>query len=649
MSMSARVILDSIGPNDVRLTTFELTLPRIVLAEFNTHRMLCLAGDSVLEFDLPSAKTGRKLYKMRLDEFVDKWTGGARREGSNPKQDLDTSWAEDAAVYSTYEVASRLGMANTSPVNRACREGDLKAFRRDGDRAWWTTGADVKRWRRTSPEHTRFDMRARLAGMRIRQFNEATQDIQWSHVVNAVYSGVKEVFELRAGDYVVAGSKDHLILTSRGWQRIEDIQVGEFIVVRKFGKHEDERADPLRLKKIDGRWRSGWQRKMRDELAAQDPVCRKCRHKSGVCIHHIVPVYEAPELAFDAKNITLLCEFCHESEHEKQGWQGGTYLYGGMAEVREIRARGLQPTYDLEIAGAFPNFIANGVVVHNSRNSASSRAIPFAKMVERVRHDPFVPKRWPRNQKGMQATEYLEGKDEVNAEALWKCVRSDVVGYAQGLADLDVHKAICNRLLEPFLFHTIVFTATELENFYALRADKMAQDEIREPTEMLIEAYEKSTPMQLKSGEWHLPFVTDYDLFREENGQWSARHDEAGRISDKGTLELVDPDWLYWTKISAARCARVTHLNHEGKRDLVDDEALYKRLVQPGHMSPLEHPAQALTREQWRVQATEMASDWIYDRVPVGNFWGWLQFRKTIEHEHNAKELRAARDKVLLG
>jgi len=34
MSYDARIIADSIGPNGARVTTFELTMPRIVLAEF---------------------------------------------------------------------------------------------------------------------------------------------------------------------------------------------------------------------------------------------------------------------------------------------------------------------------------------------------------------------------------------------------------------------------------------------------------------------------------------------------------------------------------------------------------------------------------------------------------------------------------------
>ena len=39
MSYDARIIADSMGPNGARVTTFELTMPRIVLAEHNTHRM----------------------------------------------------------------------------------------------------------------------------------------------------------------------------------------------------------------------------------------------------------------------------------------------------------------------------------------------------------------------------------------------------------------------------------------------------------------------------------------------------------------------------------------------------------------------------------------------------------------------------------
>ena len=40
MATSSRILADSIGPHSVRLTTFEVSLPRPFLSEFNTHRML---------------------------------------------------------------------------------------------------------------------------------------------------------------------------------------------------------------------------------------------------------------------------------------------------------------------------------------------------------------------------------------------------------------------------------------------------------------------------------------------------------------------------------------------------------------------------------------------------------------------------------
>jgi len=40
MGYSARILADSLNPVGVRLTSFEITYPRIIIAELNTHRML---------------------------------------------------------------------------------------------------------------------------------------------------------------------------------------------------------------------------------------------------------------------------------------------------------------------------------------------------------------------------------------------------------------------------------------------------------------------------------------------------------------------------------------------------------------------------------------------------------------------------------
>jgi hypothetical protein len=75
--------------------------------------------------------------------------------------------------------------------------------------------------------------------------------------------------------------------------------------------------------------------------------------------------------------------------------------------------------------------------------------------------------------------------------------------------------------------------------------------------------------------------------------------------------------------MSAARCARVSYLNHEGKRTTIEEDlALFDRLMggDVKHASPTEHQA----------KVPEVLSDWLYK---PSNLRAWLQFRRTIEGE----------------
>jgi hypothetical protein len=83
-----------------------------------------------------------------------------------------------------------------------------------------------------------------------------------------------------------------------------------------------------------------------------------------------------------------------------------------------------------------------------SRNSASSRAIPVKKMLERVRDNPFVPDYWGKNQRGMQASEEISDADRSQAVFAWRELRNRARNAAWYLAaseeegGLDVHKQI---------------------------------------------------------------------------------------------------------------------------------------------------------------------------------------------------------------
>ena len=260
----------------------------------------------------------------------------------------------------------------------------------------------------------------------------------------------------------------------------------------------------------------------------------------------------------------------------------------------------------------FPRFVLAEFNTHRvfSRNSASSRAIPFEKQLARIRNDPFIPIYWGKNQPGMQASVELEGAEREIAIEDWLKARDDVVGHALELYHAGVHKQTVNRLLEPWMWHTVIVTATEWSNFFALRANEMAQPEIRVIAEKMKELYNASEPHLIREGEWHMPYIQPNEL------TWAQEYPgEAG-------------------KISAARCARVSYLTHDGKRDLDADLMLYKRLVEGGHMSPLEHVATPhLVDNDWP-RRSEPGSR----VIPVsggfcGNFCGWKQLRKFVSNE----------------
>lgn len=230
-----------------------------------------------------------------------------------------------------------------------------------------------------------------------------------------------------------------------------------------------------------------------------------------------------------------------------------------------------------------------------SRNSASSRAIPIKEQIRRVMADPYIPLHWGVNRSGMQADAELNEDEIRQAKSVWLKARDNAVSSVEELLEIGLHKQVTNRLLEPFMWQTILVTSTEWDNFYALRANAQAHPEIRRSAELMREAQQASTPKLVKLLGWHLPLIQPDEL------DWATDNTE----------EAI--------KVSIGRCARVSYLTHDGKRDHAKDVELYERLVTSGHMSPLEH----------------VATPFFDRRMWSGNFQGWKQFRKTVPNEND--------------
>ena len=155
----------------------------------------------------------------------------------------------------------------------------------------------------------------------------------------------------------------------------------------------------------------------------------------------------------------------------------------------------------------YPRFIHSELMTHRvfSRNSASSRAIPIRKMIDAVRAEPAMPMWWGRNQSGMQARDPLDPASQALAEVEWRKALDDALTHAERLAakDINLHKQLVNRILEPFAWITVIITATEWANFFTQRTHEDAQPELRHIAELMLTAYRAGEPCALAHGEWH--------------------------------------------------------------------------------------------------------------------------------------------------
>jgi thymidylate synthase ThyX len=272
----------------------------------------------------------------------------------------------------------------------------------------------------------------------------------------------------------------------------------------------------------------------------------------------------------------------------------------------------------------FPRIVLSEFNTHRalSRNSASSRAVPFKKMLELVKTNPFVPIKWMKDHTGMQGTEYLNLTEAVLCNEAWLEARNAAINQAMIMNQWGLTKQICNRLLEPFMWHKVICTGTDFENFFALRADDAAEIHIQDLSFKMLEAYNSSTPKKLKAGEWHIPFGDQFDDKRVLQAYQNIMNEAWGVHAFDG----VDYNKVlseYKLKIATARCARVSYNNFEGKDDYNDDLKLYDRLLVGGHMSPFEHCSRSMTNLEY-----------IPSYGQCGNFRGFIQLRKTIENEN---------------
>lgn len=382
----------------------------------------------------------------------------------------------------------------------------------------------------------------------------------------------------------------------------------------------------------------------------------------------------------------------------------------------------------------FPRIILSELNTHRmlTKNSASSRAIPFQKNLKSVIDNCFIPIAWQLDHPGMQGNQYIDRNevfeldgfmkaafhtlntqepafqespdylkkaaverkkldaklaimekyltaykyDKKTLDQWWLFARDKAVESACILHILGATKQICNRILEPFMWHTVLITGNihpkSLGNFFELRCPAYSinghvfkskkeyikiyeiQQEVAEAVkydplfwfkkntgkaeihimalaESMYDNWKESTPTMLKSGEWHMPFSNILDAEKIRTSITWPGHDSANPAPDSYYLDMMNSQAL---KISTAMSARTsytvvgdeTEISYERLCIIHDDMANQK----PFHASPFEHCAQCMTDDERIIYINGNIDDQD-SKGWLRNFRGFKQYRHMVE------------------
>lgn len=318
----------------------------------------------------------------------------------------------------------------------------------------------------------------------------------------------------------------------------------------------------------------------------------------------------------------------------------------------------------------FPRIILSEVNTYKmlEKNTSSSRAIPFEKMVEVVDKEPFVPLAFQTHHKGMQGTEYITNREEIDyLEVKWLIAKDTAVESAYQLYNNGITKQLTNRILEPFMWVTQLCTGTresfkhlfeqrcpiydisndvlrlagsdtktsfkskkevikkfpqlsKKDDLWWLQRNKgQAEIHFMDLAEKMYDALNESTPVELEEGDWHIPFKKEILLSQKNIGY---------------SRDVIKMSVCLTAKVSYTKIGDENTITIEKAREM------YERLKNSGHWSCFGHIAQCMTdyeHETWIKGKVELSEELNILEVPnesqgyCKNLKGFIPLRQFVE------------------
>lgn len=330
------------------------------------------------------------------------------------------------------------------------------------------------------------------------------------------------------------------------------------------------------------------------KLEEYNYTCAVSGSKLDLQLHHIDPIWHNPSKYADENNLIVINKEVHKFihcnhldlhflEYYNSGKNLNQYLecdYGKMPKILDIQKPqgdnkkkvrfsqiinikyiGKKETYDLSISGEFDNFIANGICVHNSRNSASSRAINKKKYIDNILSDYYQPI-WTSDCKGMTG-QLITDPDTVTRlnKSYYNKMMYDIK-YVQDNYS-EVHKQDSNTQLDQYARIPIICTSTSWDYYFNLRCAEDVKPELRRISLEMERLYDESTPVETQ---WHIPWIKD--------------NEKTYTTEDKLML-------------STARSAWISYANSENLDSSDIAKKTVTKLWNSGHFSPFDHCCQS--------------------------------------------------------
>ena len=181
--------------------------------------------------------------------------------------------------------------------------------------------------------------------------------------------------------------------------------------------------------------------------------CERCCSSKQLNIHHKIPVSVDSSKINDINNWELLCRICHMEHHKKENYPGwhsmsssierskakkGNVYIPKWAKIESIKYIGVEDTYDLEVDNNSHNYIANGIIVHNSQRYAD----PTKELEFCIRE--------PRLQDNKNRQNSIQ-TDDYNLANVWEQMQVEVISLAKANYEYAISQGIAKEVARVIL------------------------------------------------------------------------------------------------------------------------------------------------------------------------------------------------------